>query len=60
MKHAFLIIAHNEPKILDVLLKQLKHPNNTIFVHIDKKVKGKDFTQLSNIVNKTGGGTVKK
>ncbi len=55
MKHAFLIITHNEPYILDVLLSKLQHPDNTCFVHIDKKVKGKELMHLSKITNKWGG-----
>lgn len=55
MRHAFLIIAHNEPKILDALLFQLKHPDNVIFVHVDKKVEGILFAQFQSIVSKWGG-----
>lgn len=36
-KHAFLIIAHNEPKILSVLLKQLDYPSFDVYLHIDAK-----------------------
>ena len=37
MKHAYLIIAHNEPEILYRLIKILDRSENDIFVHIDKK-----------------------
>lgn len=37
MKHAFLIIAHNEPYILNILLKQIQHPDVSIYVHCDRK-----------------------
>lgn len=56
MKHAFLVIAHNEPIILECLLRQLNHPDNTIFVHIDKKVKGDLESRMFAIVNNLGGG----
>lgn len=39
MKHAWLIIAHNEFEILQLLVSALDDPDNDIFVHIDKKVR---------------------
>ena len=38
MKHAWLVIAHNEFEILQMLLDALDHPEADIYVHIDKKV----------------------
>lgn len=38
MRHAYLILAHNEFPILEALLDTLDDPRNAIFVHIDKKV----------------------
>lgn len=43
MKHAYLIMAHNEFTILEKLIKMLDYENNDIYVHVDKKVK--DFSQ---------------
>ena len=40
MKHAWLIIAHNEFKILKTLISLLEDPAFDIFIHIDKIVKG--------------------
>ena len=37
-KHAYLVIAHNQQQLLKVLLKTLDHPNNDIYVHLDKKM----------------------
>jgi hypothetical protein len=37
--HAWLIIAHNEFEILQLLINALDSPQSDIFVHIDKKVK---------------------
>lgn len=37
-KHAYLIMAHNEPRLLKLLLHALDHPDNDIYLHIDKKV----------------------
>ena len=39
MKHAYLILAHNEFELLQVLVSSLDDPRNDIFVHIDKKVR---------------------
>lgn len=37
MRHAYLIMAHNEPEILQRLIKILDRVENDIYVHIDKK-----------------------
>ena len=39
MKHAYLIIAHNEFAVLRVLLELLDDPRNDIYIHVDKKVR---------------------
>ena len=39
MKHAYLIIAHNEFEVLKLLISKLDDERNDIYVHIDKKVK---------------------
>ena len=39
MKHAYLIIAHNEFEVLRQLISVLDDERNDIFVHIDKKIK---------------------
>lgn len=51
MRHAFLIMAHNEPEILNVLMDKLSHIDGQMFVHIDKKVKGQMFDSLSRMVS---------
>lgn len=38
MKHAFLIIAHNEFEVLKLLVSCLDDSRNDIFIHFDKKV----------------------
>lgn len=56
MKHAYMIIAHNQFELLKLLLKSLDHPQNDFFIHIDKKVKNfniadfKGITKHSNII----------
>ena len=42
MKHAYLIIAHNEFGVLQKLISLLDDPRNDIYVHVDKKAK--DFS----------------
>lgn len=39
MKHAYLILAHNEFALLQHLVSAIDDPRNDIYVHIDKKVK---------------------
>ena len=38
MKHAYLILAHTDFALLQVLVSSLDDSRNDIFVHIDKKV----------------------
>ena len=53
MKHAYLIMAHNEPYILERLIKLIDDERNDIFLHIDKKWKDFDFTYFKDIVKKS-------
>lgn len=39
MKHAYLVLAHNEFAVLERLLQALDDPRNDIFIHYDKKLK---------------------
>lgn len=36
-RHAYLIIAHNNPQVLLTLLRMLDYEHNDIFLHVDKK-----------------------
>ena len=38
MKHAYLILAHNQFELLQILVSCLDDPRNDIFVHLDAKV----------------------
>lgn len=38
-RHAFLVIAHAEPRILSVLLRQLDHTGFDVYLHIDAKAR---------------------
>lgn len=46
VKHAFLIIAHDQFELLKILIKMLDDERNDIFVHIDSKVKDFDFNEF--------------
>ena len=37
MKFAYLIMAHNEPYVLEKLIRMLDYPDNDIYIHIDEK-----------------------
>lgn len=55
-KNVYLIMAHNEPKILSILVKKLKQDErNDVLVHIDKKVKGLAYQELERAVLNGGG-----
>lgn len=46
MKHAYLIIAHNEIYVLRKLISFIDDERNDIYLLIDKKVKDKEYYQL--------------
>ncbi|HIC8756694.1 beta-1,6-N-acetylglucosaminyltransferase [Elizabethkingia anophelis] len=47
MKHAYLILAHNEYPILERLIKAIDDPRNDIYIHFDGKVK--DLPKLETV-----------
>ena len=44
MKFAYMIMAHNEPYVLDKLIRMLDYPDNDIYIHVDAK---------SNLIDKS-------
>lgn len=54
LKHAYLIMAHNNFTTLEILLELLDHEDNDIYVHIDKKSKStfKEDINLSRFSSK--------
>lgn len=52
-KHAYLIIAHNNIKILTMLLSAIDDVRNDIFVHVDKKAKGFPFAEIKDAVRRS-------
>lgn len=53
MKHAFLIIAHNNWWQLKQLIKCLDSDNHDIYVHIDRKSKDFDKYNFANVTQKS-------
>lgn len=37
MRHAFLILVHNEPELFSILISLLDHPDCDFYIHVDKK-----------------------
>lgn len=52
MKHAYLIMAHNNYYCLEKLLLLLDDERNDIFLHIDKKVTDFDFPRFQSLCKK--------
>ncbi len=53
MKHAYLIIAHNNLRQLQQLIKLLDSDNHDIYVHIDKKSKELKKEYIENVAKKS-------
>lgn len=53
-KHAYLIIAHNNFKILEKLIFLLDDSRNDLYIHIDNKVKAFDFEYFEKLTKKSG------
>lgn len=49
-RQVYLIIAHNQKDLLLKLVKSLDYEFNDIIVHIDKKVKNWDFSEIKKAV----------
>lgn len=52
-KHAYLIMAHNNWKQLNMLLSILDDERNDIYLHIDKKSKNVPINKIKKIVKKS-------
>lgn len=52
-RHAYLIMAHHQFDILELILKDLDDERNDIFLHIDKKAKNYSLKTLQNCVHKS-------
>lgn len=49
MRHAYMIIAHNQFDLLERIIFCLDNPNSDIYIHIDAKVKTFDFDYFSKL-----------
>lgn len=47
--HAYMIIAHTQFNLLELLIRKLDDKRNDIFIHIDFKVKDFDFDYFSSL-----------
>lgn len=46
-RHAYLIMAHNEPELLKILVSLLDDKRNDIYIHLDKKSNIQDFVHIA-------------
>ncbi|WP_297712636.1 beta-1,6-N-acetylglucosaminyltransferase [Clostridium sp.] len=53
LKHAYLIIAHNQFELLEKLILLLDDERNDIYIHIDKKVMDFNFENFLNMTKKS-------
>lgn len=44
--HAYLIMVHEKPDFLKILLQRIDNPNNEIYIHIDSKASGFDEVEV--------------
>lgn len=51
-RHAYLIIAHNNFKVLEKLIRAIDDERNDIYIHIDKKTKDISIDHLKNLAKK--------
>lgn len=52
-RHAYLIMAHNEPEVLKRLLLLLDDIRNDIYIHIDKKATELSPKMISKWIEKS-------
>lgn len=52
-RHAYLILAHANPYVLEKLILLLDDERNDIYIHVDKKVKDFNFNFFSQLVEKS-------
>ena len=64
LNHAFLIIAHDSPELLERIIGKIKAPNHYIFIHLDQKADIGKFEYIASMggvifterINVTHGG----
>lgn len=60
MKHAFLLLIHEDTYVVRTLLRMLDDERNDIFIHIDKKSTGVDPDVLASVVKHSRVSFVKR
>jgi len=60
MKHAFLLLIHEDTFVVRTLLRMLDDERNDIFIHIDKKSTGVDPDVLASVVKHSRVSFVKR
>lgn len=50
MKHAYLILVHNNFYVLHTLLKMIDDKRNDIYIHVDSKCKSFDYNKCKSVV----------
>lgn len=60
MKQAYLVMAHNNPEQLKILLNLLDYSENEIYLHIDKKNDDIDIDLIKNIIKNASIHVYKK
>lgn len=45
-RHAYLILAHNQPRLLQVLIDVIDDERNDIYIHVDKKADIRQFDKI--------------
>ncbi|WP_311951540.1 beta-1,6-N-acetylglucosaminyltransferase [Mucilaginibacter terrae] len=51
MRIAHLILAHNNPQQLEVLVRRLIYADDMVFIHLDKKTDAAPFEHIGNLPN---------
>ena len=52
LKHAYLIMAHEDTLVLRRLIQLLDNENNCIYIHIDRNSRFRDTSQIQQLVKK--------
>ena len=48
IKHAFLLLVHKEPELMDRILNHIVAPNHYIYIHVDAKNNYDDFVKVAS------------
>lgn len=54
LRHAYLIVAHNDWELLKILIELIDSSNHDIYIHIDKKSKNVPVNEISGSAKESG------